>query len=135
MYNLQVDHEDDIKFAKIETYVDLIKKQLDREIPEGKWVIEKDCHKPGTKGSFEEYGCEYGITSEVSASFKEQQLNIVRSFSSRDLYVDDNKVTYGMYPPIENVGCDTFYERDAANISGLRCTSSSHKVRYPLAVR
>lgn len=134
-YDQDVKQAEDIKFAKIETYLSLIKSRLDREIPEGNWKIEKSCDAPNTKGDFDEYSCEYSVTSEVSSDFKERQLSIARSFSTKDLYETEQKVTYGMYPIIENVGCSTYYDRTTQNMSGFRCTSGSHDLRYTLKNR
>lgn len=130
-YDQQVNKEEDATFAKIETFVNNIKNDLNKEIPEGNWKISKICIAPGTKGDFEEYSCAYGVTSDSEISYKEKFLSIARKFSSKNLQVSESGITYGMHVDYKNVNCRAYYERGGVDTSGFKCSSRSHTLRYP----
>lgn len=126
---------DNIRYAKIETFVDLVKNRLDQEIPEGKWQIDKYCTKPGTKGDFDTYSCFYHVVSERGIEVKTKMKQILASYyqngSVNEYHSDLSQTTgYGGNLKIEG-GCGMTISDDNALVS-VGCSSSSHTVRYTL---
>lgn len=134
-HDRQVDSEEDVTFAKIETFVNGIKKDLDREIPQGKWKIAKSCDAPNTKGDFEEYSCSYEVRSDsTDVPIDNFASTLKRFFITRPIEVTATDIS-GYEKPDADSGCNIFYGRGEENYSVVACTSGSHSIRYDLVQR
>lgn len=131
----KINYEEDIKFAKIESYVDLVKARLDREIPEGRWEIIKECRAPHTKGSFDTYRCTDYVTSDSTGDFKTRLDEIVGQLSTQ---IDEGSITETAYTfkaavDKPELTCIAIYSRDnGQGESGVSCDERSHRIRYTL---
>lgn len=66
VHNAQVEYSnaiirDDVKFARLESFIDLVQQRLRAELPDGNWEIYKFCTQAHQKASNPDKSCEYGV--------------------------------------------------------------------------
>jgi len=134
-YDRNVDAQEDVKYARIETFIDVVKLRLEREVPEGRWEISKYCDAPNTKSSFNEYACGIWLKSDISSNDKTEIVNIAKEYSTKELYVSKDKETYGIYYPYIEGGCSLYFTELTSYKAAFTCRSGSRAIRYPLIDR
>ncbi len=124
---------EDIRYARYETFIDLVKQRLDTEMPEGGWVIDKYCDYANQKASDPVLGCDYSVKSTHQVD-NDKFYVVISSFS------EGNELVVPEYNPNlisrrlkgKFASRCTVYGGNDVSFATVDCGYLSQSVRYPL---
>lgn len=132
--NLKQQQAEDNTDAKIEAFVQNVKSDLDKEIPDGKWEISKYCAESRVKGDLLGYSCSYDIQSKQRINSDAKLIEIFdKHIQSKSNYhhneLSKYSIYYGKIDP--ETTCSLLIHDDHSHTS-IGCGTSPKTPRYKI---